>query len=88
MHNDIFSGRKIILGDTGGGIAAYKSCFLVRELVKRNAEVRVVMATSVVEFISPLTLSTLSNHKVLVNAYPLLSKLQSANKIVPEIINE
>ena len=52
MQSDILSGKKIILGVTGG-IAAYKSCYLVRELVKRNAEVRVVMTPSAVEFISP-----------------------------------
>ena len=69
MQSDILSGKKIILGVTGG-IAAYKSCYLIRELVKRNAEVRVVMTPSAVEFISPLTFSTLSNYKVLVNTFP------------------
>jgi phosphopantothenoylcysteine decarboxylase / phosphopantothenate---cysteine ligase len=69
MHNDIISGKKIILGVTGG-IAAYKTCYLVRELLKRNAEVRVVMTPSAVEFISPLTFSTLSNYKVLINTFP------------------
>jgi len=73
MHNDIFSGKKIIFGVTGG-IAAYKSCFLVRELAKRNAEVRVVMTPSAVEFISPLTFSTLSNYNVLVNTFPATQK--------------
>ena len=73
MHNDIISGKKIILGVTGG-IAAYKSCYLVRELVKRNAEVRVIMTPSAVEFISPLTFSTLSNYKVLTNTFPLSQK--------------
>jgi len=73
MHNDIISGKKIILGVTGG-IAAYKSCYLVRELVKRNAEVRVVMTPSAIEFISPLTFSTLSNYKVLTNTFPLSQK--------------
>lgn len=73
MHGDIISGKKIILGVTGG-IAAYKSCYLVRELIKRNAEVRVVMTPSAVEFISPLTLSTLSNYKVLVNTFPSTQK--------------
>jgi len=73
MHNDIFSGKKIIFGVTGG-IAAYKSCFLVRELAKRNAEVRVVMTPSAVEFISPLTFSTLSNYNVLVNTFPSTQK--------------
>jgi len=69
MQSDILSGKKIILGVTGG-IAAYKSCFLLRELVKKNVEVRVVMTPSAAEFISPLTFSTLSNYKVLVNTFP------------------
>src|SRR4030042_4140823 len=73
MHSDILSGKKIILGVTGG-IAAYKSCYLVRELLKRNAEVRVLMTSSAAEFISPLTLSTLSNYKVIVNTFPLSQK--------------
>jgi phosphopantothenoylcysteine decarboxylase/phosphopantothenate--cysteine ligase len=73
MRNDIFSGKKIILGITGG-IAAYKSCYLVRELIKRHAEVRVVMTPSAAEFISPLTFSTLTNYKVLVNTFPQSQK--------------
>jgi len=73
MHNDILSGKKIILGVTGG-IAAYKSGYLVRELTKRKAEVRVVMTPPAAEFISPLTLSTLSNYKALVNTFPSSQK--------------
>lgn len=57
-------GRKIVLGVTGG-IAAYKAAFLVRLLVKAGAEVRVVMTPSAQQFITPLTLSTLSKHPVL-----------------------
>lgn len=56
-------GKKIILGITGS-IAAYKAALLVRELVKKGAEVKVIMTKSATEFITPLTLSTLSNHKV------------------------
>ncbi|MEO8399738.1 MAG: flavoprotein, partial [Ignavibacteriaceae bacterium] len=69
MQNDILSGKKIILGITGC-IAAYKSAYLIRELVKRHAEVKVVMTPSAVEFISPLTLSSLSKNKVIVNTFP------------------
>ncbi|MEI7813077.1 MAG: bifunctional phosphopantothenoylcysteine decarboxylase/phosphopantothenate--cysteine ligase CoaBC [Ignavibacteria bacterium] len=69
MINDIFSGRKIILGVTGG-IAAYKSCLLVRSLIKRGAEVRVIMTPSALEFITPLTFSTLSGNEVIVNIFP------------------
>lgn len=69
MQKDILSGKKIILGVTGC-IAAYKSACLVRDLVKRGAEVRVVMTPSATEFITPLTLSALSGNKVIVNLFP------------------
>jgi len=59
----MFRGKKIILGVTGS-IAAYKSAFLVRLLVKERAEVRIVMTPAARDFITPLTLSTLSNHPV------------------------
>ena len=55
--------KKIILG-VAGGIAAYKTCELIRLLVKNGAEVRVVMTESAKEFITPLTLETLSKSKV------------------------
>ena len=57
------SGRRIVLGVTGS-IAAYKSAHLVRELVKAGAAVRVVMTPGAKEFITPLTLGTLSGHPV------------------------
>jgi phosphopantothenoylcysteine decarboxylase/phosphopantothenate--cysteine ligase len=56
-------GKKIILG-VSGSIAAYKSALIVRGLVKAGAEVRVLMTQSATDFISPLTLSTLSKHEV------------------------
>jgi phosphopantothenoylcysteine decarboxylase/phosphopantothenate--cysteine ligase len=56
-------GKKILLGITGS-IAAYKSALLVRLLVKSGAEVKVVMTPSAREFITPLTLSTLSKNPV------------------------
>ena len=59
----VLSGKKILLGVTAG-IAAYKSAILVRGLVKKGAEVRVVMTPSAKEFITPLTLSTLSKNEV------------------------
>jgi len=55
--------KKILLGICGS-IAAYKAAFLVRLLVKEEAEVKVVMTTSASEFITPLTLSTLSKNPV------------------------
>lgn len=57
-------GKKIILGICGS-IAAYKSAFLVRLLVKEGAEVRVVLTKSASEFITPLTLGSLSKNSVL-----------------------
>ncbi|MCB0456940.1 MAG: phosphopantothenoylcysteine decarboxylase, partial [Flavobacteriaceae bacterium] len=60
----ILSGKKILLGVTAG-IAAYKSAYLVRLLIKKGAEVRVVMTPSAKEFVTPLTLSTLSKNEVL-----------------------
>ena len=59
----MLKGRRIILGITGS-IAAYKSAFLVRELVRAGAEVRVVMTPGAREFITPLTLGTLSGNPV------------------------
>ena len=56
-------GKKIIIGITGS-IAAYKSTYLVRELIKKGAEVKVVLTPSSVEFVTPLTLATLSKNKV------------------------
>jgi phosphopantothenoylcysteine decarboxylase/phosphopantothenate--cysteine ligase len=57
-------GKKILLGITGS-IAAYKTAVLVRLLVKSGAEVRVIMTASAHDFITPLTLSTLSKNPVL-----------------------
>jgi phosphopantothenoylcysteine decarboxylase / phosphopantothenate---cysteine ligase len=51
--------KKILLG-VCGSIAAYKAAYLIRSLIKEEAEVQVVMTTSASEFISPLTLSSLS----------------------------
>lgn len=56
--------RKILLGVTGS-IAAYKTAFLIRSLINEGAEVQVVMTYSAKEFITPLTLSTLSGKPVL-----------------------
>lgn len=57
-------GKKILLGVTGS-IAAYKSAVLVRLLMKSGAEVKVIMTTSAKDFITPVTLSTLSKNPVL-----------------------
>jgi len=59
----VLSGKNILLGVTAG-IAAYKSAFLVRLLIKNGANVKVVMTPSAKEFVTPLTLSTLSKNEV------------------------
>lgn len=58
------SGKHIVLGITGS-IAAYKSCLIIRSLVKRGAEVQVVITPAGKEFITPITLSALSRHPVI-----------------------
>ena len=60
----VLSGKKVLLG-ISGGIAAYKTPILVRELIKKGAEVRVVMTPSAKDFVTPLTLSTVSKNPVL-----------------------
>ena len=67
----ILRGRHIVLGITGG-IAAYKSAMLVRLFVKAGAEVQVIMTPNAKEFITPVTLSTLSGR-------PVISEFFTAN---------
>jgi phosphopantothenoylcysteine decarboxylase/phosphopantothenate--cysteine ligase len=64
----MLSGKHIVLGVTGG-IAAYKSCFLVRELRKAGADVQVVMTEAATRFVSPLTFSALSEREVAVDLW-------------------
>ena len=63
-----FLNRKVLLGVTGS-IAAYKAAHLVRELVKAGCEVQVVMTPSAHDFVTPLTLSTLSGRPVLTDLF-------------------
>lgn len=60
----ILKNKHIILGITGS-IAAYKAAYIIRALVKKGAEVQVVITPAGKEFITPLTLSTLSSHPVI-----------------------
>lgn len=60
----MLKGKKVLLG-VCGSIAAYKSAHLVRLLIKSGAEVKVIMTASASDFITPLTLSTLSKNAVL-----------------------
>src|SRR5687767_1383077 len=64
----MLKGRKILLGITGS-IAAYKSIFLVRLLAKAGAEVKVIITPAAKDFVSSLTLSTLSRNPVLVDLF-------------------
>lgn len=63
----MLKGKKIVLGITGS-IAAYKSCLIIRSLIKRGAEVQVVITPAGKEFITPITLSALT-HKPVVSEF-------------------
>lgn len=60
----MLKGKKIVLGITGS-IAAYKSCLLIRNLIKKGAEVQVVITPAGKEFITPITLSALTSKPVI-----------------------
>lgn len=64
----MLKGKKILLG-VCGSIAAYKSAFLVRLLIKEGVEVKVILTKSAADFVTPLTLATLSKNEVLSNFY-------------------
>jgi len=60
----VLRGKKVLLGVTAG-IAAYKSAYVIRLFIKAGARVRVVMTPESKEFVTPLTLSTLSKNEVI-----------------------
>lgn len=60
----MLQGKKIVLGITGS-IAAYKSCLIIRQLIKKGAEVQVVITPAGKEFITPITLSALTSKPVI-----------------------
>jgi phosphopantothenoylcysteine decarboxylase / phosphopantothenate---cysteine ligase len=64
----MLGGKKIIIGITGS-IAAYKTPLIVRQLIKAGAEVKVIMTPASTDFVSKLTLSTLSKNAVLTNLF-------------------
>ena len=66
----VLAGKTIVLG-VSGGIAAYKSAELIRLLVTSGANVRVMMTRNATEFITPLTLQTLSSNPVATNTFSL-----------------
>lgn len=64
----MLKGKRILLGITGS-IAAYKAVFLIRQLVKEGAEVKVIMTPAAKDFITPLTVATLSKNDVLIDIF-------------------
>ncbi|QMU55934.1 MAG: bifunctional phosphopantothenoylcysteine decarboxylase/phosphopantothenate--cysteine ligase CoaBC [Candidatus Mycalebacterium zealandia] len=66
----VLEDKKIVLGVTGS-IAAYKSCEITRELMRRGAQVQVVMTKNAEKFITPLTLQTLSGKKAVSDPFDL-----------------
>lgn len=64
----MLKGKKILVGVTGG-IAAYKTATIVRFLIKEGAEVKVIMTDTAKEFITPLTMATLSKNPVLTDFF-------------------
>lgn len=65
----MLKGKKILIG-ISGGIAAYKVCYLVRMLIKQEAEVKIIMTPNAAKFVSPVTLSALSKNEVVINMFP------------------
>ena len=69
----VLSGKEIVLGVTGG-IAAYKACEIIRELRKEGANVHTILTASGSQFITPLTLQTLSRNPVVMDLWNLISE--------------
>ncbi|MDD3012893.1 MAG: bifunctional phosphopantothenoylcysteine decarboxylase/phosphopantothenate--cysteine ligase CoaBC [Candidatus Gastranaerophilales bacterium] len=66
----VLSGKKILVGITGG-IAAYKTCELIRLLIKAGAEVKAVMTPSAKEFVTETTIRTLTRNQVYIEQFPV-----------------
>jgi phosphopantothenoylcysteine decarboxylase/phosphopantothenate--cysteine ligase len=79
----MLKGKKIVLGITGG-IAAYKSAELTRALVREGAQVKVIMTKSAAEFISPLTMQTLSGDMVYTDMFVPTAKYDMAHITLAE----
>lgn len=69
MSEGRFEGRRVVVAITGG-IAAFKSCWLVRELIRGGAEVQTLMSRAATEFVTPLTFATLSGRPVIFEMFP------------------
>jgi phosphopantothenoylcysteine decarboxylase/phosphopantothenate--cysteine ligase len=70
--------KKIVVG-ISGGIAAYKSAELVRAFIKKGAFVKVIMTKNATEFITPLTMQTLSGNPVFIDMYSLIKDFEMAH---------
>ncbi len=79
----MLKGRRVVLGVTGG-IAAYKCPELVRELVRRGAEVKVVMTAGAREFVTPLALQTVSGNPVYTELFTLIREQDIAHIALAE----
>jgi len=75
--------KKIVLG-VSGGIAAYKAAELIRALIKSGAQVKVIMTKSAKEFITPLTLQTLSQNQVYTDMFVPADKYEMAHITLAE----
>lgn len=64
----MIKGKNIVIGITGG-IACYKACEVITHLVRAGANVEVIMTKNATEFITPLTIETLSKHMVVVDMF-------------------
>ncbi len=73
-----FFDKKVLVG-VSGGIAAYKTALLVRELKKKSTQVRVMMTRSATKFVTPLTFETLSENPVLLDLFPDEGGLRTAH---------
>ena len=79
----MLKGKRIVVGVTGG-IAAYKSAELLREFIRREADVRVIMTKNAAEFITPLTLQTLSGNPVFCDMFSLIKESEIAHIALAE----
>lgn len=79
----MLANKKIVLGITGG-IAAYKAAELTRALIKEGAQVKVIMTKSAMEFITPLTLQTLSQNQVYTDMFVPAEKYDMAHIALAE----
>lgn len=79
----MLTNKKIVLGVTGG-IAAYKAAELVRALIKKGAQVKVIMTKNAKEFITPLTMQTLSQNQVYTDMFVPADKFEMAHITLAE----